>query len=141
MCSMKKVAEVVSKSASCNYPQRVADGDNVLVPTNDWKSFFQQHCKRIKNIKQYHHFRFTSSAPGSVFCKKTATLVEERFDLFQNNWHPQAEELPLTIPPPGMTNERKWYLYEKIRQFCSDEYKDVTCPLPTTPHPRNTVTF
>uniref|UniRef100_A0A1X7VWC5 Uncharacterized protein n=1 Tax=Amphimedon queenslandica TaxID=400682 RepID=A0A1X7VWC5_AMPQE len=43
------------------------------------------------------------------------------------------DELPNILPPKGMSTERKWYLYKKIRPFCRYECKDVTCPLPDAP--------
>jgi len=36
------------------------------------------------------------------------------------------------IDPAGLSHERKIYLYEKIRQFCSDKNKDILCPKPPT---------
>jgi len=34
------------------------------------------------------------------------------------------------IIPGGMSYERREYLFEKIRQFCSAETKDILCPKP-----------
>ena len=45
------------------------------------------------------------------------------------------DELPPVVPPKGLTSERQWYLYDKIRRYCRDECKDLTCPLPDTPRP------
>ena len=36
------------------------------------------------------------------------------------------------IDPAGLSHERKTYLYEKIRQSCSDKNKDILCPKPPT---------
>ena len=33
-------------------------------------------------------------------------------------------------PPPGLSVNRQKYLFEKIREFCSDEAKNITCPPP-----------
>ena len=43
------------------------------------------------------------------------------------------DKLPPLVPPKGFSNERQWYLYDKIRRYCRDECKDLTCPLPDTP--------
>ena len=134
--SIKEVADVVKKSAYCNFPQLVADGDTILVHTYDWKSYFQQHFKRVQDLKHYHHFRFTSSAAGKVFCKKRADSEEICIDLRRSNWCPNAGELPPVIYPSGLTTERQWYLYDRIRAYCTDECKDETCPLPSNPRPR-----
>ncbi|MEQ2283132.1 hypothetical protein AMECASPLE_008131 [Ameca splendens] len=34
------------------------------------------------------------------------------------------------LPAPGLATDRQTYLYSKIRPFCSDEAKDITCPAP-----------
>ena len=43
--------------------------------------------------------------------------------------------LPPTIQPCGLTNERQWYLFDKIREFCPEQCCDLTCPRPTVPRP------
>lgn len=41
------------------------------------------------------------------------------------------DALPDEIKPSGLTLERQWYLYDKIRQFCSCNLAaDLTCPKP-----------
>lgn len=41
------------------------------------------------------------------------------------------------IQPAGLTPTRQWYLYNEIRQYCTDSTKDLVCPLSTVPHTRN----
>ena len=41
--------------------------------------------------------------------------------------------MPPLVIPPGLPLERQWYLYNKIREFCPDEAKDIACPLPSQP--------
>ena len=43
--------------------------------------------------------------------------------------------MPPIIEPQVMSAERQWYLYDKIRPYCSDKAKDLTCPLPSVPRP------
>lgn len=31
------------------------------------------------------------------------------------------------VVPAGLARERQWYLFTKIREFCSEEKQDVTC--------------
>jgi hypothetical protein len=40
----------------------------------------------------------------------------------------------------GLSAERQWYLYDKIREFCPQADRDVTCPLPSVPNPSRAVT-
>ena len=46
-----------------------------------------------------------------------------------------SSSLPPVVLPIGMSSERQWYLYDKIRQFCPDECKDLTCPYPSCARP------
>ena len=43
--------------------------------------------------------------------------------------------MPPIVEPQGMSAERQWYLYDKIRPYSSDKAKDLTCPLPSVPTP------
>ncbi|KAI4794620.1 hypothetical protein KUCAC02_031949 [Chaenocephalus aceratus] len=45
------------------------------------------------------------------------------------------EARPTELTPPGLDGKRQWYLFEKIREFCTEDTKDITCPKPSTPHP------
>ena len=58
-----------------------------------------------------------------------------QFNLLKEDTQIMAEELPNVLPPKGMSSERKWCLYEKIKLFCRYESKNVTCPLPDAPLP------
>ena len=46
---------------------------------------------------------------------------------------PPTGSLPTVLQPAGMDETRQWYLYEQFREFCDDEYKDITCPKPHVP--------
>ena len=41
--------------------------------------------------------------------------------------------MPPTILPKGLSNERQWYLYDKIREYCPENSKDKTCALLEVP--------
>jgi len=38
--------------------------------------------------------------------------------------------LPSILYPSGLSDERQPYLFEHIRQFCEEKYRDITCPKP-----------
>ena len=40
------------------------------------------------------------------------------------------DDLPSEIFPSGLSKQRKQYLFEQIRQFCDEKYRDITCPEP-----------
>ena len=138
------IAEVVNKSAECNFAQLCSTEDaGVIVPTYDWTTFFAPHLKKISGIKKYYHFRFESSEPGVVYVKERINSPnEEKISLLKESpskekWSPEVNVLPEIIEPKGLSVERQWYLYEHIREFCPDEDKDVTCPKPSVPKPNS----
>ena len=80
-----------------------------------------------------HHFRFTSDHPGVVFVKNADDMVERKINLLKNtSWKPTPANLPQQIILPGLSEERKVYLYQKIREYCSDDGKNIVCPKPAT---------
>ena len=132
--SLAAIADVVNKSAECNFAQLVSRQDGTtVVPTHDWTDFFATRMKKIVGIKKLHHFRVSSSSPGKVFVKKHSDSAEVAFDMLKEPWTPDEDELPTVILPPGLTRDRQWYLYDSIRPFCPDDDKDTTCPLPSVP--------
>lgn len=130
------IAHVVNKSAICNTSQVVCSEDGIMtVPIYDWSTFLAPHYKKVTGIKKFHHFRFSSSSPGTVFIKEYADSDEEALVIQRHDWIRDTRDLPPIITPKGLSEERQWYLYESIRQFCLNN-KDITCPLPTTPNPK-----
>jgi len=60
-------------------------------------------------------------------------MVERKINLLKNtSWKPTPADLPQQIIPPGLSEERKVYLYQKIREFCPDNVNDIVCPKPAT---------
>ena len=64
---MADIATTLDQSAVCNVSQMVHMEDAKIVPTYDWPSFLLPHFTNIPGIKKYHHFRFSSATPGTVF--------------------------------------------------------------------------
>ena len=78
------------------------------------------------------HLRFSSDSPGYVHVKNsTDAKTEQKIKLVKDvSWRPQMSSLPDEIVPDGLSVKRQWYLYEKVREFCPAEYRDIVCPLP-----------
>ena len=43
---------------------------------------------------------------------------------------PPVNTLSDIVPPKGMDDAGRAYLYKEIREFCSEETKDLVCPKP-----------
>ena len=138
--SLKDIAQVVNKSAQCNFAQLNSKEDgSTVVPVYDWTSFFATTMRKYTGIKNQHHFRFTASDPGAVYIRRQCSDEdEERFVLLKKNslrWQPHPSIYPQQVHPKGLSAERQWYLYDSIREFCPEASQDVTCPLPDVPKP------
>ena len=133
---LRQPADVVERSASCNKVQIVCNEDAEVVPTYDWTSFLQPNFQKITGIKKLHHFRYSASSPGTVFVKTQADAEESALDLLLADWQPSPSTLPQRIEPRGLSDERQWYLYERIRPFCSYAHRDTVCPEPSVPNPK-----
>ena len=133
--SLKDIVEVVNTSAEVNTAEVIGWEDGkVLIPTYDWTSFFAERMKKISGIKQFHHFQFSTANKGSVCLKIYSESNAESVKLLKDpTWRPKASELPMVVEPTGLSPSRQWYLYEKIRPFCTGDAKDTTCPLPAFP--------
>ena len=108
--SLQSIAQVANDSAECNFAQLVSceDGSTIISSFN-WTNFFATRMKKITGFKKYHHFRTTSSSPGTVFVQEQCDSPKVEIDLLKAPWEPDYDELPTVIPPCGLSAERKWY--------------------------------
>ena len=134
---------VVDLSAEANIPQLVGKQEGeTIVPTYDWMKMFSGHLRKLKNIKKYHHFTIDGSRPGAVSIKLECDAAEESISLLIDPlWAPSKEDLPLLIPPSGLSLERQWYVYKTISEFCPPEVRDTVCPKPTSPSSSSSTTL
>ena len=110
------IVEVVQSSADVNHAQLVGtQSGETLVPMHDWAKYLEPYFRVLPNIKQYHHFHFSSSSPGTVVLKKYSDSPEVSYTLCTtSSWNPSMNTLPSIIQPPGLTEERQLYLYQKL---------------------------
>ena len=97
----------------------------------DFTSFLSPHFKGLPGITKFYHFQFSKLELGKVYCSKEAGSEEIPFVLLFNNDF-NFEQLPSILNTQPLTLKRQWYLYNKIRQYVDEEFKDVLCPLPTS---------
>jgi len=107
----------------------------VIVPTYDWQTFLYEHTKKLVGIKSFHHLRFSSTTKGHIFARLNSDSPEVDFNLLKDEWTPTAIDLPERLTPSGLSPAHQWYLFQKIREFCPEEARDITCPKPSMPDP------
>lgn len=123
---------VESSSTGVNKAQLVGTRDGtVIVSVYEWSSFLEQFFKRVPNIKNYHHFRFSKDNPGTVYFKESSSSQEQSMMLLKNRGIlPPAARLQAKLNPVGLSQERQQYLYREIRQFCKPGTEDLVAPSP-----------
>ena len=133
--SLRDLENVVNCSAEANVAQLVGtQSGEVVVPTYDWPVMFAGRLRKLKHLKQFHHFSTSSSAPGSVEVGVESDSESEQVSLVMDNtWEPTVQQLPATVPPSILSLKRQWYLHNTIRMYCPEEVHDEVCPLPLTP--------
>ena len=119
-----------------NIAQLVGDErGTVFVPMYDWQAFLIPFSKAVTGIKQYHHFSFSHQAQGVVIATTHAEGPTQILPVLVGD----AGAVPHAPPPPvqslGLSAFRQWYLFNSIRDFCTDDTKDIMCPKPTVPQP------
>ena len=74
--------------------------------TYDWANFFDHPFRQraLKGIKTMHHLTFTDTKPGHAIVKDSVDSPVKEIKLLQDdNWKPQATDLPPLIPPPWIS--------------------------------------
>lgn len=117
---MSQLSDVVQSSTTknINIPQMIRDpsSNELLVISYNWKQYFRGAFQSIPLLSQYHHFRFTNTNPGYVYLREYPSSPEVCFKMLKTGKEiPHHSVLPGVIPPPGLSAERAWYLYENVR--------------------------
>ena len=119
--TMHQIASVVKDST-------VVGQDEPPLFYHDWHKYFSLFFTATPNITSYHHFSFHADHPGTVTLRKYCDSPPITFTFLKSS--PPKDALPPILHPEGLRNTRQEYLYDEIRQFCEDEYKDIACPQP-----------
>ena len=130
--SLSQIAEVVESSTTGGQNKAYIIGDESMKPFTyyDWADFLSDFFTTIPHITTYYHFRCKSDHPGVVFVREFADSEEKEVSILKPSVRVDRDALPSQMTPPGLSLDRQWYLYEQIRQFCDEEFQDVTCPEP-----------
>ncbi|XP_041347245.1 LOW QUALITY PROTEIN: uncharacterized protein LOC121367205 [Gigantopelta aegis] len=133
VCSLEEMAACVKKSSTSgvNMSQLVGDeSGKVLVPMYDWQKFLTPFFKPLPGIKKLQHMRFDSKQPGLILVKDSSDCEETAVQVLKDVRIRPPAALPVTVAPPGLDKKRQWYLFAKIREFCTESTQDIVCPRP-----------
>ena len=136
--SLKEMEATVRRSTlqEVNIAQLVGDESGTMfVPMYDWQAFLVPFSKAVKGIKQYHHFSFSHQARGVVMATTHAEGPTQILPVLVGDAGAVPHAPPPQVQSPGLSAYRQWYLFNSIRDFCTDDTKDIMCPKPTVPQP------
>jgi hypothetical protein len=131
------VVEVVKKSSVARLNKARRYNDRADFQYFDIISSLETYFKKLPGLQKFQHFHFTRANPGVIKAQEFANGPSEEFRLLKigkSNASKIIEKIkalsfPVLVPPP-MKYERQEYLYNYIRPFVRDEFKDITCPKP-----------
>ena len=100
----------------------------------DIKAILGIYFKKLPSIQKYQHFLFEATNLGMVKAQEIANGPFTEFNLLKIKRANIFEEIKalsiLVLTPPPLDYKRQEYLYQNIRPFVKDEFKDITCPKP-----------
>ena len=128
------IVEVVKKSSSAGLNKAQCYENGKGFQYLDLNSVLNIFFRKLNGLQKYQHFLFEAANPGIV---KTQTVANGTFIEFNNkkvNVSKIIKEIKafsiLVLTPPPLEYKRQEYLYQNIRPFVREEFKDITCPRP-----------
>ncbi|XP_062567688.1 uncharacterized protein LOC134229918 [Saccostrea cucullata] len=118
--AFSQLVEVEEKSASTSVAIPYKKDGTVTWEWRDWKEFLSGHFKAIRNIRKYHHFRFSNEYPWYVFVKESVDSIEAKMSILKHAIV-DLKTKPILITPPGLSRDRQLYMYRNVRPY-SDLY-------------------
>ena len=127
-------AEVINRSAKTN-KAKVVTGNDVY----DWKKGLSHYFEAFAGISKFQHFVVDCSEPGWIWAKyganddtwKKRKLLKSDSNLNLEEFKSLTKYLS-TVGFKGGNFEKEKGLFEKLRQYVKDDWKDELCPDPAT---------
>lgn len=131
---MEQWAQVIDRSAVTN-KARVVNGNDVY----DWKQGLHSYFEEFNGISKFQHFAVDSTDPGRIWTKYGFNDdVWNKRKLLKSDKSIKLEKfknIPKYLPIVGFRGgkpAKEKALFEKLRQYVKDEWKDDLCPDPET---------
>jgi hypothetical protein len=128
--SLEQLYEIVKESSVTNKAEII---DHKIF--FDLKTTLDSYFKDLPEIINYHYFLFETDRPGIVSVKENLRDEWTEYYLLkpplnQSNAKFQCNVKPSSLQSPGINRTKQINLYEKVRKFVPDEFKDVICAKP-----------
>ncbi|KAI9910460.1 hypothetical protein PsorP6_011192 [Peronosclerospora sorghi] len=122
--SLDDYVDVVERSSTSNHAQNLEGVD-----FHEWKTFLDERYRKFDGMQKFHLFRFSKDHPGTVMAKNVLADEWQSFDIRKVGIR-IVDSRPAVLPPRGMSEEKQHDIYKIMREFASDQYKDILCPEP-----------
>ena len=133
-CLARVVANSTTTGSNKSQLVRLSTGE-IAVKFHNWSTYLQQFFTSLPGITSYHIFHVDNTIPNTIFVREFSSSPEKTMVVGRRSVSTDINtSLPDQILPIGLDLERQWYLYDKIRPFCSSNLSaDLTCPKPLFP--------
>jgi len=132
------IVEVVKRSSTAGLNKAQCYDNGKGFQYLDLNSVLGIFFKKLSGLQKYQHFVFEAANPGVVKAQLVANGAFTEFNLLKARKTTVSETTReikslsiLILNPSPLDYKRQAYLYQNIRPFVRDEYKDITCPKPT----------
>ena len=134
---MDHIVEVVKKSSSAGLNKAQCYESGKGFQYLDFKSVLKNFFKKLNGLQKYQHFLFEAANPGIVKVQMVANSAYAEFNLLKakkasiSKIINKIKDLSISaLTPSPLAYKRQEYLYQNIRPFVRDEFKNITCPKP-----------
>lgn len=125
-------AKVINRSATRN-KARIVNGNDVY----DWKEGLSPYFNAFNGMTKFQHFAMDSTDPGQVWMKygfdddawKKRNLLKSDTSTTLEKFHNLPKYLSV-VGFKGGKPEKENALFEDLRQYVKDDWKDELCPDP-----------
>lgn len=141
--NIEQAAQVVLESSSVASMQHAT----ILRPENffNWEKLLEKHFKKLPKILSFQEFKMDATYKGTLRYRerqkdswqKTQLYYKKLPDDFSSMQN--VQDVLIQLKPPGISEEKQKDLYEKVRKYVPEEFKDSICPKPIATNLQNNI--
>lgn len=131
--SMEQAARAIRESSPVAGTQYAV----ILQPETfyDWERFLAKYFKKLPNILSFQEFETDAVRPGILRYRKNnkdiwqeTQLARKAFPDFSSLQN--LQDALTQLKSPGISEKKQKHLYEKVREYVPEEFRDSICPKP-----------